>query len=59
MIDSSEPNRSRIIQDAIEYPPENLTYIFSWSAKEGDVPSGDPELHHSIGVILANGKHPQ
>jgi golgi to ER traffic protein 4 len=44
MIDPSEPTRQRIINEAIE-----------WSAKEGDVPSGDPELHHSIGVLLANG----
>ena len=25
-----------------------------WSAKAGDVPYGDPELHHSIGVLLAS-----
>ena len=47
MIDPSEPTRQRIITEAIE-----------WSAKEGDVPYGDPELHHSIGVLLANGSTP-
>ena len=26
-----------------------------WSAKQGDVPSGDPDFHHSIGVLLAGG----
>jgi hypothetical protein len=26
-----------------------------WSAKEGDIPYGDPDLHHSIGVFLAGG----
>ena len=46
IMDISEPNRTRVIHDAVE-----------WSAKEGQVPYGDPELHHSIGVMLANGKY--
>lgn len=27
-----------------------------WSAKFGEFPAGDPELHHVAGTVLAEGK---
>ena|SRR5579859_3881730 len=58
MISAEEPNRQRIIHDAVEYDLYADYGNSRWSAKEGDVQYGDPELHHSIGVLLAAGTNP-
>lgn len=29
---------------------------YRWSAKNGEYPNGDPDLHHFIGNLLAGGK---
>jgi hypothetical protein len=56
MVDPSEPSRPRMIFEATEYTPMGPPLIWCrWSRKEGAILYGDPELHHSIGVLLANG----
>lgn len=51
----------RLIEILQEFPPEEVTrkrYInemVSWSAKFGDIETGDPEFHHAIGSIYADG----
>jgi Golgi to ER traffic protein 4 len=34
--------------------PRNTATNPRWSAKEGDVPYGDPDLHHSVGILFAS-----
>ncbi|PUU73796.1 hypothetical protein B9Z19DRAFT_1111028 [Tuber borchii] len=42
LISPEEPSRKRFINEVI-----------AWSAKHGEYPAGDPELHHFIGTLLA------
>ena len=32
-----------------------VTEMIQWSAKFGDYPNGDPELHHAAGILYAEG----
>ncbi|PFH56488.1 hypothetical protein XA68_16429 [Ophiocordyceps unilateralis] len=47
LFDAAEPTRKRFISDMV-----------SWSAKFGDYPAGDPELHHVAGSIYADEHEP-
>ncbi|PHH68975.1 hypothetical protein CDD80_7094 [Ophiocordyceps camponoti-rufipedis] len=47
LFDGAEPTRKRFIGDMI-----------SWSAKFGDYPGGDPELHHVAGSLYADEHEP-
>ena len=42
---TEEPTRKKYVQQMI-----------AWSAKAGDVEVGDPEMHHAVGVLYAEGK---
>ena len=35
-----------------------VTEMIAWSAKAGDYPNGDPELHHVAGTLFAEGTCP-
>lgn len=64
---SEEPTRKKVINETIVYGPMHeywLTNFFGganafalhrWSSKCSDYPAGDPELHHFIGSLYANG----
>ena len=41
---AGEPTRKKVVGEAVQ-----------WSAKFGEYPAGDPELHHVIGSIYAEG----
>lgn len=43
-----EPTRKRFVQEVI-----------NWSGKRGELERGDPELHHAIGKLYAEGIQPQ
>ncbi|KIH87950.1 hypothetical protein SPBR_05127 [Sporothrix brasiliensis 5110] len=47
LFDSGEPTRKKYITEAI-----------AWSAKFGEYPAGDPELHHVIGSLYADEHEP-
>ena len=57
----SATDKSKLLGILRAFPPDEPTkkkYVQSmiqWSAKDGDFPMGDPELHHGIGVIYAEG----
>lgn len=58
----ADSSLERLIELLQEFPPEEPTRkryineIISWSSKFGDLERGDPDLHHSIGSIYAQGR---
>lgn len=52
----------RLIELLREFPPEEPTRrrymneLISWSARFGKLERGDPEIHHEIGVLFAQGE---
>lgn len=42
---SGEPTRKRFVQEMV-----------GWSSKFGGVETGDPEVHHVVGVMFAGGQ---
>ncbi|OIW30076.1 DUF410-domain-containing protein [Coniochaeta ligniaria NRRL 30616] len=47
LFDSQEPTRKKFI-----------TELIAWSAKFGEYPAGDPELHHVVGTLYADEHEP-
>ncbi|RDA88350.1 hypothetical protein CP532_5625 [Ophiocordyceps camponoti-leonardi (nom. inval.)] len=47
LFEAGEPTRKRFISD-----------MMSWSAKFGDYPAGEPELHHVVGSLYADEHEP-
>lgn len=43
----NEPTKKRFVSEMV-----------SWSAKAGEYPNGDPELHHVAGTLFAEGTVP-
>lgn len=42
------------MEDASDEEDETLIYA-RWSAKHGEFPAGDPEIHHIAGTLFAQG----
>ncbi|KAK7558411.1 hypothetical protein IWX49DRAFT_590911 [Phyllosticta citricarpa] len=45
-----EPTKKRFIGDMIGWVEQRVEW---WSARFGEYPAGDPELHHVAGIVLA------
>ena len=43
----NEPTKKKFVSEMV-----------AWSAKAGDYPNGDPELHHVAGTLFAEGRVP-
>jgi len=58
-----KPNKSRLITLLRSFPGKEPTRkkfvsdIIQWSHTCGEYPAGDPELHHAIGCMFAQGDY--
>jgi hypothetical protein len=66
LIDFSTPtdcysSTERLIELLREFPPEEpsrkrfITEMIGWSSRFGPLERGDPELHHAVGSVFAEG----
>lgn len=57
-------NKGKLLAILRAFPPEEPTKrkfvdeMIAWSAKFGEYPNGEPELHHVAGTLYADGKPP-
>jgi hypothetical protein len=55
----------RLITILQAFPPEEttrkrfITEMIGWSGRHGEIEMGDPELHHAVGTIYAEGLKPR
>ena len=58
----NDENKKRVIEILKAFPrdePTRKRYIsemLTWSGKYGEIERGDPELHHEVGSLYAEGK---
>ncbi len=57
-----EENKKKLLEIFHAFPSEEpirkrfVTEMVGWSTKFGDLERGDPEIHHTVGKVYAEGK---